>query len=627
MALLRELIEQARARWAGSGAAPESADALGPGRGFGPGPEHLAPLLSASGAGAFSWDLASGVVQWDRRSHSLLGGDAPVGDLKAWHARVAPQDLGAFEAAWREALEDPARASCTLRYQVALPQGGVRHLRCAAAIKRDAHGVAIQVDGVHLDLSRQVDAKARARDSSQRAEQAEQANHAKSVFLANMSHELRTPLNAILGYARILERQPEKLAEGVRIIDASGRHLQSLIGSLLDLAKIEAGRVELSPQWAELTPMLRSLVQIIAGRAAEKGIEVVQELDPNLPEAVYCDEVRLRQVLLNLLTNAVKFTDHGQVVLRVQARDEQPVVCDSAGRPTCRLKFSVSDTGIGFAPDLAESLFHPFEQGPEARASGEGSGLGLSISLHLVHLMGGRIQARSEPGQGSCFGFKVRLPAQGCRPMPVRRVAGYSGRRRRILVVDDQSNNCMLLQAMLESVGFEIDQAVSGAEALRQVADQPPDLVLMDLMMPQMDGYQAAERIHRLPGCAELPVVAVSASCPINQDNPDFSGFIQKPLQEAELWQCIGEVLGLRWQGRRTAAPKPQDRLPMAPPPQTLQTLRELARQGRIPRIRRTLEALDPAYAEFSEPLLELAAGFQTDEIIQLLERYATPPQ
>jgi signal transduction histidine kinase len=332
---------------------------------------------------------------------------------------------------------------------------------------------------------------------------AEAANQAKSVFLASMSHELRTPLNAILGYARILQRNPEKLPEGLHTIHHSGEHLLGLINELLDLAKIESGKLELTPQALILPTLLHNVLDMVRPRAEAKGLALRLEISGNLPEVVETDEKRLQQVLLNLLNNAIKFTAQGHISLRVAAQDE-------AGR----LCFSVVDTGIGISAEEQTRIFHAFEQGSVARQLGEGVGLGLHISALLVRMMGGEISVDSTPGQGSCFSFTLALALVEMRAQSVEQapIIGYLGTRRHLLIVDDKSDNRTVLHAFLDILGFEVSEASNGLDAIQQVQAHTPDLVLMDLMMPGIDGFETTRRLHALPGLTDLPVVAVSAS-------------------------------------------------------------------------------------------------------------------
>jgi signal transduction histidine kinase/ActR/RegA family two-component response regulator len=389
----------------------------------------------------------------------------------------------------------------------------------------------------------------------ERTAEAMRLARARSDFLAQMSHELRTPLNAILGYAQMLRRHDhvnERVARGIATIQESGQHLLTLINDILDLARMDAAKLELSPTVVSLTSFLEGVTDIIRVKAEEKGLQFTFEAGHALPHAVRVDQKRLRQILLNLLGNAVKFTDVGHVTLRVQALPRES--------PGARLRFEVEDTGIGIGADQQSRLFHPFEQlGESARREG-GTGLGLAISNALVHLMGGRIQLHSEPGRGSRFWFELDVPlAQTSIPVRSRRVpTAYDGPRKKILVVDDVAESRTMLNDALTGVGFVVFDAGNGQDAIERTQVVQPDLVLMDLLMPLMDGWEATRRIRQLPGFEQVPVIVVSASAGQEEYQQSSaagaSGFLPKPIDHNLLLQMIGEQLGLRWSYRAEAS-------------------------------------------------------------------------
>ena len=383
-------------------------------------------------------------------------------------------------------------------------------------------------------------------------ERAEVANHAKSAFLARMSHELRTPLNAILGYAQLLKMNKDlspRQLRGVDTIHLSGEHLLLLINDILDLARIEAGKVELAPAPVRLDRFFAGIVDIARVKVEERGVAFAFEARGGLPEAVLVDEQRLRQVLLNLLGNAAKFTDAGQVRLAVQRVD--------AGSPAAaeRLRFDIEDTGIGIRAEHLEAIFQPFEQVGDARRRAGGTGLGLAISRQLVRLMGGDITVRSQPGIGSSFSFELDLPPAELPREPAapeqRRITGYDGPRRTLLVVDDVASNRTLLRELLGTVGFAVREATDGQQAIDHAAQRDADLILMDLVMPNVDGLQAIQRIRALPAGAQVPIIAVSASASEAERRQGLAAganaFLRKPIDGPALLQEIGRQLALRW--------------------------------------------------------------------------------
>ncbi|WP_280155511.1 ATP-binding protein [Piscinibacter sp. XHJ-5] len=428
-------------------------------------------------------------------------------------------------------------------------------------IVRDAGGTPLYIEAFGTDVTERRNAQEELRrhrdrleeivrertlELEQAKERAEVASHAKSAFLANMSHELRTPLNAVLGFAQILERDPTlsgaQRGRAATILQ-SGEHLLTLINDVLDLAKIEAGRLELLCSEISLQPFLRMLTDVIRLRAQEKGLRFKSEIAEDLPDVLYADEKRLRQVLLNLLDNAVKFTSQGRVVLRVGRHGAQ------------HLRFEVIDSGPGIAEQDQPRLFHPFEQAGEARHRPQGTGLGLAISRELMRRMDSDIHLQSEVGHGCRFWFDLPLPAQAvghAQPAaPAPQAAGYEGPRRRVLVVDDVAGNRKMLIDLLSPLGFDLHVAADGQEALRQAERLNPDLVLMDNVMPVMDGLEATRRLRAMPDLAGMSIIAISAGAqPTDRAASLAAGadaFLTKPVRMDDLLDSIAAVLKLRW--------------------------------------------------------------------------------
>ncbi len=495
-----------------------------------------------------------------------------------------------------------------------------------------------------------------AKDAAEEARRlAEAANQAKSAFLANMSHELRTPLNAILGYADILKRRTGytgPLADGLDIIQRSGEHLLTLINDVLDLAKVEAGKLELNPAPFHLPTFLHEIIDIIRARAEAKDLTLTYEALSPLPDTVQADETRLRQVLLNLLGNAVKFTDAGHVALRVWTRSgeyevgsrEYEAGTRSEGEnqsiepllptPYFLLHFEVEDTGPGIPPDQLARIFQPFEQVSEADRRAEGAGLGLAISRQIMQLMGSRLQVKSEPGHGSTFWFEVALPVTETieqeRPPAAREIIGYEGARRRVLVVDDKEYNRMLLADMLAPLGFEVHTAEDGQQAVAATQAWRPDVILMDLVMPVKTGFEAAQEIRQQPELEGVFIIAVSASVlEADAEKSRIAGcdaFLPKPVKMDKLLDLLEARLKLSWiraepkeRGETVAAPL------IAPPQEDLAVLYALAQSGRILNIREQatrLAKLDEAYRPFVDRLQELVRGFELDQIVALVGQF-----
>jgi PAS domain S-box-containing protein len=377
----------------------------------------------------------------------------------------------------------------------------------------------------------------------------------RSEFLAHMSHELRTPLNGILGFAQILQTDKqvtEHQRRGLGIIEQSGRHLLTLITEILDLASIDAAKLDLYPTEVDLPVFLQGVDDIVRVKAEEKRLRLVCQVASEMPAAIRVDEKRLRQVLLNLLSNAVKFTDAGDVTLHVTRLQSQE--SSTALGASARLRFEVQDNGIGMSEAQLARLFQPFEQVSAIARHVGGTGLGLAISSQLIRLMGGDIRVRSRPGEGSVFWFEIEvqvLETQPQAPPPRGTTIGYEGRRRKVLVVDDVPHNREMLLDALGMLGFEMVQASDGEEAVDLAAQCQPDLIVMDLMMLSVDGYEATRRIRRVPELASVPIIAASASVtPEVKERCRAAGadaFICKPIERDVLTRSMGRLMGLTW--------------------------------------------------------------------------------
>ncbi len=469
----------------------------------------------------------------------------------------------------------------------------------------------------------------RTRDLAAARDQAESASRAKSAFLAAMSHELRTPLNGVIGYAQLLQRDARLAAdqrERVRIVHQSGEHLLRMINDVLDLAKIEAGKIELRPAPFALAELIADVAAAHAPAAAAKRLAFLKELAPDLPAWVEGDAQKLRQVLDNLLGNAVKFTARGGVTLRAAAAPA------AAGRVALRI--SVSDTGPGIAPDDQARLFQPFEQARATRPAAPGTGLGLAISRALVERMGGTLTFESKPGAGSVFAFGLELPA-GTSPAaraPAPAVIGYAGPRRRLLVVDDHAVNRSLLTDLLAPLGFPCGEAASGEAALARLArgEEPwPDLAIVDLRMDGMDGLELTRRLRALPRGADLRVLLTSASVlsfdPAEARAAGCDDFLPKPFRTEDLVAKLGALLDLRWLAPVPATTPPDSPTEVPPMPAAARAeLRDVLAEGDLDAFRAAvarIRAAHPAAAVHWDALDAAAAGFQLSRLRHLLDQ------
>ncbi|MCU0544822.1 MAG: ATP-binding protein [Oscillatoriaceae cyanobacterium Prado104] len=473
----------------------------------------------------------------------------------------------------------------------------------------------------------------------QAKEIADNANQAKSEFLANMSHELRTPLNGILGYAQILTRSqelPEKERHGVNIIQQCGSHLLTLINDVLEIAKIEARKLELIHNLIHLPAFLEGVVEICRVRSDQKGIEFIYQPDPKLPECIEADEKRLRQVAINLLGNAIKFTDRGSITFKVELLEANTSI------PIPRLKFQIEDTGIGIAPDRIDQIFQAFEQVGDRQRQSEGTGLGLAISQKIVQLMGSEIKVKSVLGEGSTFYFEVAVPivANWKQQNSVDRkqtIIGCEGTPRHILIVDDKWENRSVVVNLLEPIGFTFTEAENGQIGLEKARQQLPDLIITDLAMPVMDGFEMLRQLRADEQLSHLPVIVSSAS--VTELDRQMSldagsnDFLAKPVQAEELFTLLARHLQLTWQYDETASDtnpatgsQEVERAELiVPPAADLQILLELAQDGLLKQLAETASQIgqkDDRYQPFVEQIKQLVKKFQSEKIEALIQQY-----
>ena len=492
---------------------------------------------------------------------------------------------------------------------------------------RNSKGEPIMFEGVAIDITAR---RETARTLQAAKDAADAANRAKSQFLASMSHELRTPLNGILGYTQILRRDPsltEKQNDGLGIIHQSADHLLAVINDVLDLAKIEARKLELHPTEFDLHDFVDGVQAFFQPRAREKNLLLETAFSPDLPRLVTGDAQRLRQVAFNLLGNAVKFTTRGGVVFSAEKIGE-------------KVRFSVSDTGPGIAPEDQLRLFEPFSQIGDHKRHAEGTGLGLNVSRGIVEQMGGRLLLESRTGWGSRFWFEILLPAAAPdATVPattvIRRISGYAGPRRRVLIADDHAANRGLLVDLLSPLGFIVATAVDGLEVIDQARENRPDIVLLDLRMPRLDGFEAARALRELYPLEKPLIVGISASAfhPDRQAGLDAgcNEFLGKPFREEQLLAILERQLGLQWQYVEVTPVNSNPPFPIeqhAPSFADAEALFELASKGDVIGVRTYAQKLaerDPRLATFTQHITDLASRFKMKAIRQAVARYLPP--
>ncbi|GBE91953.1 two-component sensor histidine kinase [Nostoc cycadae WK-1] len=471
---------------------------------------------------------------------------------------------------------------------------------------------------------------------------AEVANQAKSEFLANMSHELRTPLNGILGYTQILQRTEtltEKGYKGIEIIHQCGFHLLTLINDVLDLSKIEARKMELHPIDFHFPSFLEGVVEICRIKADQKVIAFNYQPDSQIPIGIQADEKRLRQVLINLLGNAIKFTDKGGVTLKVNVLNkiEQQEITNY------KIRFQVEDTGVGMTSAQLQKIFLPFEQVGEINKQSEGTGLGLAISQKIVYLMGSNLQVESQLGQGSIFSFEVELPeakqwAESSRLMPQGTITGYQGKKRTILLVDDKWENRSVLLNLLEPIGFELIEASNGEEGINQAVASLPDLIITDLIMPVMDGFDFIRQIKQSPQLQSVVIIATSASVFDSDQNQSLdvgaNAFLSKPIVVEILLELLRVHLNLIWiyapssqinaNRNQTNVQSNYNDLTL-PTVDILNHLYDLAKDGNVDGVLQAANDLktdNHIYVDFAQQVIQLAENFQMKKLREILTQW-----
>ncbi len=577
--------------------------------------------------------LATSQIVWtadtEGRSPDLPTWRAYTGQTEAevvgfgWLDTIHSDDSERTAQVWMEAVQ--TKSLYDIEYRIRGADGNYRYFQVRGVPILNEDGSLREWVGTCTDIH---DRKQAEFLMAKAKEAAEAANRAKSEFLANMSHELRTPLNGIMGYAQILQRSKvvnEEERSRIDVIYQCGSHLLTLINDILDLSKIEAQKVELQPTDFHFPAFLQGVAEMCRIRAELKGIQFHFPSSPELPIGIHADEKRLRQVLINLLSNAIKFTDAGSVTFIVSFATE------------AKIRFEIRDTGTGIAQDQLQTIFQPFEQVGDRRRQTEGTGLGLAISKRIVELMGSTIQVQSEMNVGSIFWFDVDLyqAEEWVKTSQIDhrgQIIGIKDRQPKIVVIDDKWANRSVVSNLLSPIGFEVFEANDGQEGWEKILEVQPDLIVTDLLMPELDGYELIKRVRDSENFKDIVIIVSSASVfETDQYRSLEAGgntFIPKPVQATELLEKLQKYLDLEWvyEAKEDPLAIASDTNELISPPATeMEILYELAMKGNFREIVKQavlLEEIDPKYIPFAKRLHQMAKDFQDEEILIFIQSY-----
>jgi len=573
-------------------------------------------------------DLQTGLVTVGESFYRILGYDAPAKPypVAAFKHIACPDDLQIIASAVDSWLG--LATGNSVEFRVKDRAGNFRWIYSRGdVVENDQNDKPIRAMGIMTDVT---DRKRIEQELVNARIAAEDALHAKSQFLSSVSHELRTPLNGVLGYAQLLQRDsgiPAGSQEYLRAIESCGKHLLTLINDVLDLAKIESGNIDIVCRANKLDDIVANVSDIVAHRAKSKGLDFIVDRSPNLPEQVQVDEVKLRQVLVNLLDNAVKFTSVGTVVLKLHADFQNH-----------QLMFSVTDSGMGIPQEKLRDVFEPFRQvNPQ---DGKGTGLGLSICRRLVEAMGGSLNVSSEFGRGSCFYFDVPLLQIGANDLvddltvdvvdALPELLAGVGQNPAIIIADDVAVNRHVLLSMLEDVTTDIREAVNGLEVIEHLKERSAKLVLMDLRMPEMDGMEATRIIKQEMGMSEVAIIMASATTDEDMMEEAIqvgcNGFLPKPISIGDLLSIVAATCGIEEQDAVTATAVVANDMPVIdmvlPDDKDLQQLTAAVDLGDVTGLREQLQQLrkrNPECDGFIDEAEEYLREFDFDKLARLL--------
>jgi PAS domain S-box-containing protein len=605
--------------------------------------ERLQLAMRVAKIGIWDWDVVNNELLWDESMYLLYGiqkGDFS-GAYEAWTRTIHPDDRTYAKREIKAALH--GEHEYEPEFRILKPDGSIRYIKAYSKTIKDHDGIPLRMIGTNIDITERKLSENELRQYrdqledtvQQRTEElllardaAEAANKAKSTFLANMSHELRTPLNAILGFS-LLMSEDQTLSpnhrETLGIINNSGKHLLQLINDVLEIAKIEAGKLQLEITTFDLHELVREVMEMMRLRAQQKNLQLTLDQSLDFPRHIRSDEARMRQIIVNLVSNAVKFTDAGSVTVRL-------------GKLKASLLIEIEDTGPGISEENQQNLFKPFVQ-LSTEANQDGTGLGLSIVRQIVNMMEGRITLKSSPDKGTLF--RIELPLQEAHETDLPQLAEKQYTRviglkpghpaYRILIVEDQQENRLLLRKLLEPLDFELREAVNGKEAVTLFEQWQPHLIFMDIRMPVMDGLEATRRIKASDTGAQTHIVAITAHA-LEEERKEIlavgcDDFIRKPYTKAELMDALTRHLDVDFiyeeKATKETASTAKEQLDATAltdlPGDLLNDLEQALVRLDTEAVNRAIEEIRPHAPSVAQTLNSAAENLQLGKILQMI--------
>lgn len=506
--------------------------------------ERLTLATRAAQTGIWDWDVVNNVLVWNDQMFELYGKSADEKDasIEMWKLSIHPLDREKIMVEVDLALKGIIEFNSEFR--IMHSDGKIKHVRVLSKVYRNDEGAAIRMIGMNWDITMEKETQIELRNA---IDAADRANRSKSEFIANMSHEIRTPLNAVIGFSELLETisQDNKQKHYINSIMTAGKSLLRIINDILDMSKIEAGMMKVQYEPMQLSPVFEEIRQIFNQRIDEKGLKLIFKYQPDIPEILYLDEIRLRQVLLNIVGNAVKFTDSGSIAVEVTSKN-----LSEAEPDTTEIQITITDTGIGIPLEDQKEIFEPFRQRSGQNTSKYGgTGLGLSISKKMAELMNGELSVVSQPGKGASFTLKLhnvkfmRTERKKGKKPDCENSQAYSFVRSTILVADDIESNRQMLKEHLVNAGLDVLEVEDGESAVAMAIKKKPQLIFMDIRMPGMNGIDAMKKLRMNDEFKEAPIIALSASNYLEEIKKDdkyvFNEYIPKPIEVDTLMNVL----------------------------------------------------------------------------------------